>query len=162
MTAHRGAGTFPRVAHTCRRLACMRSWHPAMPLPVRQCIPTQLPRGRIDHKTTYAPPAASRTISPAKRSKAAEELRRSARPEECNKSVRQGVEIEGLAFPDDQDVPTKSPQLCLFNPVSFDVAPEFFRPIRRTSFGAGRTGATAVAMPETSMDEYRLSQSREH
>jgi type I site-specific restriction endonuclease len=28
-----------------------------VPLPGRQRIPTQLPRGRIHHKTTYAPPA---------------------------------------------------------------------------------------------------------
>jgi hypothetical protein len=45
------------VAHRCRRLACMRSWHPAVPLPGHRYFLTHLPRSRIHHKTMYAPPA---------------------------------------------------------------------------------------------------------
>ncbi len=51
-----------RVAHTCRRLACMRSRHPALPFPGRKCIPTKLPSGRIHHNTTYAPPASRSSL----------------------------------------------------------------------------------------------------
>jgi len=53
-----------RVAHTCRPLACMRLWVPAVPFPRYQFILIQLPRGRIHHKTMYAPPAIAPPQSP--------------------------------------------------------------------------------------------------
>ena len=50
-----------RVAHTCRRLAGMRSWHPAVPGHRR--ILAELPRGRIHYKTMRHRPLGERVWS---------------------------------------------------------------------------------------------------
>lgn len=79
----------------------------------------------------------------------------------CIEPLRQIDRVERLAFPYDQDIPTERPQLALVEGVSLDVPFEFVCPERGTGFWGRRSVATFVPMPETSVDEYDLSQSWE-
>src|SRR5882724_2749713 len=77
--------------------------------------------------------------------------------EKCGEPLRQIFGIEGLAFPEDQDIPTEHPQLALLYSVSLDVALEFVCPKDFTCLRRGCTITTPMSMPEATVNEYDLS-----
>jgi hypothetical protein len=79
--------------------------------------------------------------------------------EECAKSPRHLAVIEGLAFPDNQNIPSEPFQLTLLPPVSPSVLLEFLCPKCRSGFGICRSRAASMPVPETAMDEDDFSKS---
>jgi hypothetical protein len=80
--------------------------------------------------------------------------------EESAKSSRHLPVIEGLAFPDNQNIPTEPFQLTLLPPISPSVLLEFLCPKCRSGFGICRSRAGLMPVPETAMDEDDFSKSR--
>lgn len=80
--------------------------------------------------------------------------------EECIEPHRHFASIEGLTFPDDEDIPTECFQLLLFRPVSFAILFELIRPKFAPGLWVRCSRAAAMSVPETSMDENDFAQSQ--
>jgi hypothetical protein len=72
--------------------------------------------------------------------------------EEGLESLRHVAGIEGLALPNDQDIPPEFIQLTLFDPVSLNILLELVGPECSASFWIRRSGTAPMPVPETSMN----------
>lgn len=72
-------------------------------------------------------------------------------------SVPDDVRFAQLAFPNDKCRPTHCRKRCYGTPIPFDVAANLCNPVVTILLRHPRAASTIVAMPEATIDEYRLA-----
>lgn len=73
--------------------------------------------------------------------------------QERHQKIGHAIGVEGVAFPNDQHLPSALPKQPGISPVSRDIFGELFGPEMRSRLRSGRSRATAVTMPEASVHE---------